>query len=67
MENNPQKIKIETFILLPEYIVKKIDNIDHTKFINIKKHQDLRRHKLDFDHLEGALNIQYGDKIIFGF
>ena len=67
MENNQQRLKIETFILLPEYRVKDLNKIDQTKFINIKKHQDLRRHNLDFEYLEGALSIQHRDKIIFGF
>lgn len=37
MENNQQRLKIETFILLPEYRVQDLNKIDQTKFINIKK------------------------------
>jgi hypothetical protein len=67
MENNNKNLKIESFILLPEYIVKDLNKIDQTKFINIKKQEDLRNQNLDFEHLEGALSIQHRDKMIFGF
>ena len=36
MENNQQRLKIETFILLPEYRVKDLNKIDQPKFIDIK-------------------------------
>lgn len=61
-------LRIESYIIKNKtFLINDLDKIDDNLFVNIKDLKTLDKSKLDYDYINGAINIVYKDKILLSF